>query len=85
MFYQFFLSSQVKRSVIVSNKHTIYELRHELPNNISFKNLGNWGKLEKFHNFMELGHIAQSSSEIVVKILTILEKDSFKTEIEFFP
>ena len=31
MFYQIFLSSQVKRSGIISNKHGIYELPHELP------------------------------------------------------
>ena len=32
MFYQIFLSPQVKRIVIISNKHGIYELPHELPN-----------------------------------------------------
>ena len=32
MFYQIFLSPKVKRIVIISNKHGIYELPHELPN-----------------------------------------------------
>ena len=32
MFYQIFLSPQVKGSTIISNKHGIYELPHELPN-----------------------------------------------------
>ena len=32
MFYQIFLLPQVKRSAIISNKHGIYELPHELPN-----------------------------------------------------
>ena len=32
MFYQIFLSPQVKRSAIISNKHGIYGLSHELPN-----------------------------------------------------
>ena len=30
MFYQIFFSSQVKRSAMISNKHGIYELSHEL-------------------------------------------------------
>ena len=30
--YQIFLSPQVERNVIISNKHGIYELPHELPN-----------------------------------------------------
>ena len=34
MFYQTFLSPQVKRSVIISIKHGIYELPHELPNDL---------------------------------------------------
>ena len=29
MFYQIFLSPQLKRIVIISNKHGIYELHHE--------------------------------------------------------
>ena len=31
MFYQFFFLPQVKRCVIISNKHGIYEKRQELP------------------------------------------------------
>ena len=34
MFYQIFLSSLVKQSAIISNKHGIYELAHELPNDL---------------------------------------------------
>ena len=34
MFYQIFLSPQVKRCAIVTYKHGIYELPHELPNNV---------------------------------------------------
>ena len=32
MFYQIFLSPQVKQCGIISYKHGIYELPHELPN-----------------------------------------------------
>ena len=38
MFYQIFLSSQVKRGAIIINKHGIYELPHELPNKLRFRN-----------------------------------------------
>ena len=34
MFDQTFLSPQVKRSVIISNKHSIYKLPHELPSDL---------------------------------------------------
>ena len=41
MFYQIFLSLQVKRIVIISNKHGIYRLPHELPNDLGLRVLGN--------------------------------------------
>ena len=41
MFYQIFLSPQVKRSAIISNKQGIYELPHELPNDLRLRILGN--------------------------------------------
>ena len=41
LFEQIFLSPQVKRSVVISNKHDMYELPHELLNNISLRILGN--------------------------------------------
>ena len=34
LWYQIFSSRQVKRSVIISNKHSIYELHHELPKDL---------------------------------------------------
>ena len=39
--YQFFFSPQVKRSVIIGNKHGICELSHELPNDLRLRILGN--------------------------------------------
>ena len=44
MFDQIILSPQLKRSLIVSNKRGIYELPHELLNNLRLKSL----------NFIEL-------------------------------
>ena len=38
---QIFFSPQVKRSVIISNKHGIYKLPHELPNDLRLRILGN--------------------------------------------
>ena len=34
MFCQMFSSAQVKQSAIISNKQDVYELRHELPNDL---------------------------------------------------
>ena len=41
MFYQMMLLPQVKRCATISNKHGIYELTHELPNDLGLKILGN--------------------------------------------
>ena len=35
--YQIFFWPQMKRSVIISNKHGMYELLHELPNDLRLK------------------------------------------------
>ena len=37
MFDEIFLSPQVKRIVIISNKHDIYELPNELPNDLRLR------------------------------------------------
>ena len=42
LFYQIFLSPQVKRSAIISNKHGRYELPYEL-----------WNDREKSQNFIK--------------------------------
>ena len=46
--YQILFSSQVKGSVIISNKHSIYELPHELPNDLRLiRKLGKIRKISK--------------------------------------
>ena len=40
MFDQIFVSPQMRRSVIISNKHGIYEIPHEL-NDLRLRILGN--------------------------------------------
>ena len=41
MFYQIFLSPQMKRSAIVSYKHGKYAMSYELPNYLRLRILGN--------------------------------------------
>ena len=41
MFYQIFLSPQVKRSTISTYKHAIYELPYGMPHNLRLRILGN--------------------------------------------
>ena len=55
MVEQIFLSPQVKGSVIISNKYGIYELPHELPNDLrlnDLRKLGNITKISKFHRII---------------------------------
>ena len=40
--------------MIISNKHGIYKLHHELLNDVRFRILGNWEISEKSLNFTEL-------------------------------
>ena len=47
MFYEIFLSPQVYRWVIITYKHGIYELPHELPNDLRLRKLGNIRKVSK--------------------------------------
>ena len=37
MLYQLFISPQVKRCAIITNKHGTYELPHELPNELRLR------------------------------------------------
>ena len=52
--YQFFYLPKVKRSVVISNKHGIYELPRELPNNSRLRILGNYERSCKSQNIIEL-------------------------------
>ena len=54
MFYQIFLSPQVKRSAIISNKQGLYELSHELPNDLRLRILGMKEKSGKSQNLVQL-------------------------------
>ena len=54
MLYQIFLSSKVKRIVIISNKHGIYEFPDKLQNNLRLRILGNQDILRRSQIFIEL-------------------------------
>ena len=53
MFYQIFLSPQVKPCAIITYKHDIYQLPHESPNDLRLKILGNKKISGKCLNFIE--------------------------------
>ena len=41
MFYQIFLSPQVKRYATITYEHSIYELPHDLPHDLRLRTLRN--------------------------------------------
>ena len=53
MLYQVFLAPQVKQWVIITYKHGIYELPHELLNDVRLRILGIYEISEKCLNFIE--------------------------------
>ena len=53
MFYQILLSLQVKRCAIITYKHGIHELPHELKNDLRLRILGNQEILGKCLNPIE--------------------------------
>ena len=74
MLYQIFFSPHVKRSGIISTKHGIYEVPHELPNDLRLRILGNQETLGKCLNPIE--DIPAPSLPTIMKTLPILAKTS---------
>ena len=54
MLHQIFLSPQMKLRVIISNKHGIFVLLYDLPNNLRIRTLENWEISIKSEKFIEL-------------------------------
>ena len=53
IFYQIFLSPQVKRCPIITYKYGIYKLPNQLPNDLNnLRKLGNIRKLSKLHRMI---------------------------------
>ena len=72
MFYQIFVSPKVKRKVIISNEHVIYEL----PNDLRLRK----ENLKTLRDYKLVPSLSPKK-----KILSILAKDSLRIEIELFP
>ena len=70
MFFQIFLSPQVKRSMSIINTHGIFELPHMLANNLRLRILENQEKSGKSQNLLV------PSLPAKMKILSILAKNS---------
>ena len=78
MFYQFFFSPQVKRSVIITNKHGIYELPLELPYDLRLRILGNYEISGKSKNDNLVLSLPPK-----MKLLPILAENSLKIKMDF--
>ena len=63
---------QVKRIVIISNKHGIYELPHELPNDLRLRTLGNYEISRRCQNIKNCSLVLNLAPKI--RILSILAK-----------
>ena len=93
IFYQTFFSRQVKRSVVISNKHSIYELPHELLNDLRLRILGSltpphfrrWGgsvptqEKKKTQDLRKLGKIRKISKlyRIITQCLALPPNPKF--------
>ena len=64
MFYQTFLSSPVKRSMIISNKHSIHKLPHELLKNLRLRILGIRKGQEKLKTLLNYNLVPSLSPKI---------------------
>ena len=75
------VSPQV-RIVIISNKHGIYDLPHELPNDFRLTTSVNWEISRGSENIKTLSLVLYLAPK--VKILSILARNSSKIEVELF-
>ena len=74
MFDKIFVSPKAKRIENISMKHRIYELPHELMNDLRLKTLGNKQVSRRSQNFMNRRLRLNLAPKI--KILSILAKNS---------
>ena len=83
MFYHIFLSPQVKRWAIITYKHGIYDLPHELPSDLRITS-------QEIRKYQESVVTPQNDSLVPsppakMKILLILAKNSGKREMKLLP
>ena len=63
-------SQILKQWVIITSKHGIYELPHELPNNLRLRKIGNIRKVSKLHRIIALCPVSLPKTKILL-ILTL--------------
>ena len=68
MFYQIFVSPQLKRWAIITYKHGIYELPHELPNNLKLKKSDKYFALSNLSIYYAWKNIRKSYKNNQLKI-----------------
>ena len=81
MFDKIFVSPKAKRIEKISMKHRIYELPHELMNDLTLRTLGNKEVSRRSQNFMNRRLRLNLAPKI--KILSILAKNSSKIKLNF--
>ena len=79
MFDKISVSQQVKRFVIISNRHSTYELSHQFLKDLRVTNLGNHKVSKRSKNFMNCSLVLSLSPKI--KILSIIPKNSSKIKL----
>ena len=82
MFYQIFLSPQVKRWPIITYKHGIYELPQQLPNNLKLRISGNQEKSATV--WTRYNDCLVSSLPAKMKFLLTLAEKYWKTDTKLF-
>ena len=80
MFYQIFLSPQVKRCASITYKHGIHKLTHKFPNDLRLKKLLNIKKVSKFRR-----NRLVPSLQAKMKILLTLSKKLLENRNYTFP
>ena len=64
MFYQIFLSQQVKRSAVITYKNGLFELPRQLLNDLRFKRLGELENISKVTKLYSMIALCQSLKDI---------------------
>ena len=76
-FDQIFLTPQVKGCAIITYKQGIYELPHELPNELRLRILGNIRKLSKLHRMIAHAQSPCQNESFVNTTRTLLKNRNY--------
>ena len=70
MFYQIFLSPQVKRIVIISNKHGIYDSTHELQKELRLRRWAGFHAHTRKKKKKDLGYLHDGKVKLIAKVVS---------------